>query len=347
MVGCVIVDPNGALIAEGLHRRAGAPHAEAEALAAAGERARGATLYVNLEPCRHTTQRRTTPCAPKLVDAGIARLVYGITDPVASHGGGAALLAERGLAVTGGVLAESCAELNRGFITWAREGRPWFTLKAAITLDGRVATKRGQSQWITGEPARRHGHAIRDRVDAIICGIGTVRADDPRLTARIAGGRDPARVVVDARLDTPPSARFLPARSESPARVAIATAEDAPADRAEVLGGQGAEIWRLPSRAGRVDLASLAERLGREEVTRALVEGGPELCAGFAAAKLADEVLLYVAPIALGGGGAGAAPGWLGGAGADFLAGAERFSYWGEPERVGDDVLLRLRRRAE
>jgi diaminohydroxyphosphoribosylaminopyrimidine deaminase / 5-amino-6-(5-phosphoribosylamino)uracil reductase len=341
MVGCVIVDAEGRLLGEGYHARAGEPHAEIVALEAAGGRAPGATMYVNLEPCRHTEQRRTSPCAPVVAQAGIDRLVYGILDPIASHGGGAAWLAATGVTVRGGVLEAECAHLNRGFITWARHGRPHVTLKAAMTLDGRIATRTGDSKWITGDKARRHAHGERDRVDAIVCGVGTVIADDPQLTARVPGGRDPMRVVVDARLDTPAAAKVLPRHSESPARVVIAATAEAPAARERALRDAGAEIWRLPGSGGRVDVGALAARLGQEELTSALVEGGAELHASFVSAHIADELLLYVAPIAVGEGGKG----WLGGAGADVLADAPRFEFAGDPERVGEDLVLRLIRR--
>ena len=344
MVGCVIVDEAGRVLAEGYHRRLGAPHAEAEALHALGGRAVGATMYVNLEPCRHTANRRTTPCAPKVASAGITRLVYGMLDPFDSHGGGAAWLANQGVEVEGGVLEDECRALNRGFVTWAREGRPHITLKVAMTLDGRIATRGGESQWITGEAARRHAHGLRDRVDAIACGVGTVRADDPRLTARVQDGRDPVRVVIDARLETPTSARVLPAHSGSAARVVIAATSDAPVDRQRALAEAGAEIWRLPGDGGRVDVEALASRLGREELTTLLVEGGAEVHASFVGADLVDELLIYMAPLAFGGEGA---RGWLGGAGAERLADARRFAFAGEPERVGDDLVVRLRRRGE
>jgi diaminohydroxyphosphoribosylaminopyrimidine deaminase / 5-amino-6-(5-phosphoribosylamino)uracil reductase len=339
MVGCVIVDAEGDVLAEGFHARAGEAHAEVVALESIGMRAPGATMYVNLEPCRHTEKRRTSPCAPVVAQAGIARLVYGMLDPIAAHGGGAAWLAARGVKVTGAVLEAECARLNRGFITWAREGRPHLTLKAAMTLDGRIATRTGDSTWITGEEARRHAHEMRDRVDAIVCGVGTVIADDPRLTARVPGARDPTRVVVDARLDTPTSAKVLPKNSASPARVVVATTAEAPAERERELADAGAEIWHLPGAGGRVEVRALAERLGREELTTALIEGGAELHASFVSAGLADELLLYVAPLALGGEGG---KGWLGGSGAERLADAPRFSFAEEPERVGDDLVLRL-----
>lgn len=347
MVGCVIVDRRGEVVAEGFHRRAGAAHAEADALAkaarAGGRGARGATMYVNLEPCKHTRNRRTSPCAPKVLEAGIARLVVGIGDPIRSHAGGAAWLAARGVEVTRGVLRRECADLNRGFLTWARAGRPWFLLKAGVTLDGRVATRTGESQWITGAAARRDAHRLRDRLDAVLVGVGTVLADDPRLTTRgIRGGRDPIRVVLDSRLRTPPGASLLPANTSSKARVVVATTTKASASRERRLGARGAEIWRLGG-GDRVDLGALASRLGHEGVTTVLVEGGAGVHGGFLEAGLADELRLYVAPTVFGGRGAGAAPVWVGGRGVARIADAGRFRFDGEPRRVGDDLVLTAR----
>ncbi|WP_096058425.1 bifunctional diaminohydroxyphosphoribosylaminopyrimidine deaminase/5-amino-6-(5-phosphoribosylamino)uracil reductase RibD [Haliangium ochraceum] len=345
MVGCVIVAPSGEVIAEGYHRRAGAPHAEAEALAQLDGRAPGCTMYVNLEPCRHRRKRRTVPCAPAVAEAGIARLVVGMGDPIRSHAGGAAWLARQGVSVTRGVLRADCRDLNRGFITRARKGRPWFALKAAMTLDGKVATRTGDSQWITGPQARAHGHGLRDRLDAMLVGIGTVLADDPRLTARGArDARDPVRVVVDSRLRTPLDARLLPANTSSPARTIIAASERAPRTRERRLADAGAEVWRVGA-GPRVDLEALAQRLAAAELNTVLVEGGAELHAAFVAADLADELLLYVAPMVLGGRGRDSGLGWLGGAGVERLADATRFSFRGDSESLGEDRLLRLRRR--
>jgi diaminohydroxyphosphoribosylaminopyrimidine deaminase/5-amino-6-(5-phosphoribosylamino)uracil reductase len=344
MVGCVIVDPAGAVVAEGFHRRAGAPHAEAEALARLGGQARGCTMYVNLEPCNHRNNRRTVPCAPAVAASGIARLVVGMGDPIRSHAGGAAWLARQGVAVTRGVLREACLELNRAFVTAARLGRPWFVLKAGITLDGKVATRTGESQWITGPAARQDAHRLRDRLDAVLVGVGTVLADDPRLTVRgVRGGRDPVRVVVDSRLRTPVSARLLPANGKSQARTIVATTEAAPRTREARLRQAGAEVWRV-GRGPRVDLPALARRLAEADIGAVLVEGGAELHAALIAADLVDELVLYVAPLVLGGRGERGGLSWVGGPGVDALARAARFGFAGEPRRVGDDVILTLRR---
>jgi len=337
IVGAVIVDRRGEVIAEGWHERAGMPHAEAVALAVVGGRAPGGTLYVNLEPCRHRRNRRTAPCAPAVLASGVRRVVIGALDPIRSHGGGARELARAGVEVVTGVLRAECEEANAPFFTWARSGRPRFLLKAAVTIDGKIATVGGESQWITGAPARRDGHRLRDVCDAVMVGVGTVLADDPRLTVRgIRGGRDPVRVVVDSRLRTPPAAKVLPAAG-SPARTIIACARAAPA-RQRRLEAAGAEVWEAPAPDGRVDLVALARRLGAAGLLSVLVEGGGELHAGLLDAGLADEVRLYVAPLAVG----GPARTWLGGPGVARLSDAWGFRWQGAPERIGDDLVLRL-----
>lgn len=344
LVGCVITTRGGEVLAEGYHRAPGTLHAEADALAnlaRAGGDARGCTAYVNLEPCNHRRNRRTSPCAPALAEAGISRLVIGMGDPIRSHAGGARWLAKRGVEVVRDVLRAECAELNRAFVTWARRHRPHIVLKAAVTLDGKVATRTGESQWITGKEARRHGHGLRHELQAILAGVGTVLADDPRLTARgIRGGCDPIRVVVDSRLRTPPAARVLPAHSASRARVIVATTARAAKARQRRLEQAGAEVWRVGDGA-RVDIPALVTRLGAEEIISLLVEGGPGIHGAFVDANLVDELALYIAPMAVG----GASPSWLAGAGVDALADAARFRFVGEPMALGTDVLLRARRR--
>jgi diaminohydroxyphosphoribosylaminopyrimidine deaminase/5-amino-6-(5-phosphoribosylamino)uracil reductase len=341
MVGCVIVDRRGRVVAEGFHRRAGLPHAEAEALAQVGWRAPGCTLYVNLEPCKHRRNRRTEPCAPRVAAAGLRRVVVGMCDPIASHGGGAAWLRQQGIDVTTGVLRAACAELNRAFVTWARRKRPLFVLKAGMTLDGKIATATGESRWITGEAARRAAHGLRNRLDAVLVGVGTVLADDPQLTVRgLRGGRDPVRIVVDTTLRTPPGARLLPAGGGSPARVIIACTEAASPARQRRLSAAGAEVWVLPGR-GRVDLRALARRLGAAGLTSVLVEGGAQIHAALIAAELADELVLYVAPVVFGGRGAAAGPSWVGGEGVASLAAAPRFRFTGAPEPIGGDLVVR------
>ncbi|MCE9571617.1 MAG: bifunctional diaminohydroxyphosphoribosylaminopyrimidine deaminase/5-amino-6-(5-phosphoribosylamino)uracil reductase RibD [Deltaproteobacteria bacterium] len=342
MVGCVIVDRRGRLLAEGWHRGPGTLHAEADALAKLGGAARGATIYCNLEPCHHRDGGRT-PCSARVIDSGAARLVLGARDPMPGHGGGAKAIARAGIAVTADILGDACRDANAPFLTWAAHGRPRFALKAAMTLDGKIAAVSGESQWITGAAARADGHAQRAIVDAIVVGVGTVLADDPRLTARgRRGARDPIRVIVDSRLRTPPTAKVLPAIGGSAARTIIATTARAPAIRERRLVAAGAEVWRLPAQGGRVSLDALAARLGAAKILDALVEGGGELHAGFLAAGLADELRVYVAPMVIGGG----ARAWVGGGGAQTLADASRFAWVGAPRRLGDDWLLIARPRS-
>jgi diaminohydroxyphosphoribosylaminopyrimidine deaminase/5-amino-6-(5-phosphoribosylamino)uracil reductase len=345
MAGCVIVNARGDVVAEGFHRHAGAPHAELEALEKLGGHAPDCTMYVNVEPCRHRPRRRVEPCAPAVAEAGIARLVVGMADPTRKHGG-SAWLARQGVIVTRGVLHDECLALNRAFVTRARLGRPWFLLKAGITLDGKVATRTGESRWITGPEARADVHHLRDRLDAVMVAVGTVLADDPRLTVRdVSGGRDPVRVVVDSLLRTPPTARVLPAASSGDARTIIATTEAAPIEREAALRAAGAEIWRVGA-GSRVDLPALARRLAEIGLDAVLVEGGAELYAAMLAADLVDELVLYMAPLALGGRGSSAGVPWIGGPGVDALAQAERFVFAGEPRRLGNDLVLTLRRAA-
>ncbi|MBL8627103.1 MAG: bifunctional diaminohydroxyphosphoribosylaminopyrimidine deaminase/5-amino-6-(5-phosphoribosylamino)uracil reductase RibD [Myxococcales bacterium] len=332
-VGCVIVSARGEVLAKGWHRGPGTAHAEADALAKLGGRAPGATLYVNLEPCNH--QGRTPPCAPAVIASGVARVVIGALDPIPGHGGGARRIARAGIAVTAGVLADACRAHNRGFFTWGERGRPWFTLKAAATLDGRIATSTGESQWITGPAARAEVHALRAAHDAVLVGIGTVRADDPRLTVRDAKGRDPIRVIVDSRLRTPATAACLApgARTIIAGRAPVALA------RVRALTAAGAEVWSLPATTdGHVDLGALAGALAAAGVTSVLVEGGGAIHAGLIAAGLCDELQLHVAPIALGGRRGG--PAWLGGAEVARLADAVRFTPIGCRVTTDGDTLL-------
>lgn len=310
LVGAVVVR-HGAVIGEGYHREAGAPHAEIEALRAAGEAARGATLYVTLEPCVH--QGRTGPCVPEVLAAGISRVVVATTDPNPKvNGRGLAALSADGMEVTVGILEAEARELNRAFFTYMIEHRPFVTLKAACSLDGKIAAWDKTSRWITGEPARQEAHRLRSRVDAIVVGIGTVLADDPLLTVRLPEPwpREPFRVVVDSRARTPLTARALTAGR--PERALIAVTELAPLDRIRMLEARGATVLSLPVRDGRVDLASLLRALAEREVTALLLEGGGGLNAAFLEAGLVDRVAIFVAPVLLGG---ASAPSLVGGAG--------------------------------
>jgi diaminohydroxyphosphoribosylaminopyrimidine deaminase/5-amino-6-(5-phosphoribosylamino)uracil reductase len=275
---------------------------------------------------------------PAVRESGVARVVVGSEDPVPGHGGGLAALRRAGIAVGRALVAE-CDAANRPFFTWAMYGRPAFTLKAAVTLDGKIATVAGQSKWITGEAARADVHRLRDTHDAVLVGISTVLADDPRLDARLPRARDPVRVVLDSRLRTPPRARLLPGQVGP--RTIIACGERAPSAAERALARAGAEIWRFPVHAsGRVRLPDLARRLGREGLTSVLVEGGGEVHAAFLEARLADELVLYIAPKIVG----GPAPSWVGGKGLGTLASAYRFEL-GDAAPIGGDLRVRARRK--
>jgi diaminohydroxyphosphoribosylaminopyrimidine deaminase / 5-amino-6-(5-phosphoribosylamino)uracil reductase len=336
-VGCVIVDRRGAVIAEGAHRVAGQPHAEIVALRKLGRRASGATLYVNLEPCNH--HGRTPPCAPAVRAAGVARVVIGMPDPIPGHGGGIEHLRRAGISVTVGVLREACERDNLAWLTHALHGRPAFTLKAAITLDGKICTVSGQSKWITGPAARADVMRLRDEHDAVLVGVGTVLADDPWLTARLPGARDPIRIVIDSELRTPPAAHLLP-RRRGP-RTIIACGQDAAVKAEQALVARGAEVWRFPTHAnGRVDLWPVTTRLGDEGITSVLVEGGAEIHEAFLRTRYADQLVVYVAPKVVG----GPAKSWVGGKGLASLASAYRFAFDDEVANLGGDLRLTARR---
>ena len=298
-VGAVIARGDE-VISVGHHERAGQPHAEIEALRLAGERARGATLYCTLEPCNH--HGRTPPCTDAILAAGIARVVIGCIDP-ARHGptSGAARLREAGLEVVIGVREAEAREAIEDFACLITAKRPLVVLKAAVTLDGRIATRTGDSKWITGEPARREGHQLRDRADAVMVGIGTVLADDPRLDVRMVAGSDPIRVVLDTHLRIPPSAKLITHRSVSPTW--IVHGPDAPADRRDALrraGEHAVELIEAPLEGGTVDLSWTLRELGRRDVMRLLVEGGGRVHGALLERGLADRAEIFVAPLVLG-----------------------------------------------
>lgn len=296
-VGCVIV-AGGQIVGEGFHQRAGEAHAEVHALGAAGGRARGATVYVTLEPCAH--HGRTPPCADALIAAGVGRVVAAMADPNPLVGGaGLAALRAAGISTEVGVLEAEARELNIGFVSRMTRGRPWVRLKAAASLDGKTALENGSSQWITGADARRDGHAWRARSCAVLTGIGTVRDDDPRLTVRdVPTTRQPLRVVVDARLETPLAARILQGAADA-APVLIACAiDDAP--RMAALRACGAQVVVLPNAAGKVDLAALFDELARRGINEVLAEAGFKLNGSLLREGCVDELLLYLAPCLIG-----------------------------------------------
>jgi diaminohydroxyphosphoribosylaminopyrimidine deaminase/5-amino-6-(5-phosphoribosylamino)uracil reductase len=306
-VGAVVVR-DGLTVGEGYHSAAGQAHAETVALADAGPLARGATLHVTLEPCCH--DGRTPPCTDAIIAAGVAEVRYAIADPDPRvAGGGRRALVEAGIRVEVGESAEAAGELLRGYLLRARLGRPWVTAKYAMSLDGKIATRSGHARWISGEASRAHAHALRDRSDAVIVGIGTVLADDPRLTVRPApaDGHQPHRVVVDTRLRMPLDAALAGSGLAAGTTVAFAmTGTNGPApvlDRsARALEGRGLGLLGLPpDPSGHVSLRDLLDALGRRGYSEVLVEGGGELLAGFFALGLVDEVAACLAPIVIGG----------------------------------------------
>lgn len=292
-VGCVLVR-DGRVVGEGWHEKAGEPHAEVHALRAAGEQARGATAYVTLEPCSH--HGRTPPCAEALIAAGVARVVAAMTDPNPLVAGqGLAMLQAAGIETASGLLENEARELNIGFVSRMTRGRPWLRLKTAASLDGKTALNNGVSQWITGPDARRDGHAWRARACAILTGIGTVRDDDPQLLVRdVETTRQPLRVVVDSRLETPLTARILQGGP-----VLIAGAVDN-AEKAALLRSTGAEVLILPNAAGKVELKALLEALAQRGINEVHAEAGFKLNGSLLREGLVDELLLYLAPCLIG-----------------------------------------------
>jgi diaminohydroxyphosphoribosylaminopyrimidine deaminase / 5-amino-6-(5-phosphoribosylamino)uracil reductase len=332
-VGCVIVK-NGRVVGRGWTQPGGRPHGETEALRRAGEAARGAVAYVSLEPCCHWG--RTPPCVDALVTAGVRRVVVALEDPDPRVAGeGLRRLRAAGLDVEVGLCAEEAAEVNAGFLSRLRLGRPLVTLKFATSLDGRIATASGESQWITGPPARERAHALRASHDAIMVGTGTVIADDPQLTCRLPGldHRSPVRVVIDRHLRIPPAARLIADARRIPTWVLTLRSAD-PARRATFLANRITLIDVDPDREGQVDLAAALRALGERGITRLLVEGGAGLVTAFLRARLVDRLVWVHAPLVIGGEGVPAIAGLDLAALADALAFERRST-----ETIGDDVL--------
>jgi len=329
-VGCVLTQA-GDVVGEGWHERAGEPHAEVNALRAAGTRARGATAYVSLEPCSHTG--RTPPCADALIAAGVARVVCSTRDPFPKvSGAGLARLEAAGIAVEAGVLEEEARQLNPGFFSRFERGRPYVRLKMAMTLDARTAPATGGQLWISGEAARADVQALRARSSAVLTGSGTVRSDDPGLDVRLDYGpwvRQPLRVVLDTELSCPAGAKVF---KDGHSMIFAATDATAAASR---VSGNHTTIERVPRASCGLDLDAVMAKLTQLEVNELLLECGPTLAGAFVARRLVDEWVLYVAPKFLGD---DAAPLLRAKFGADSLA-AYEFS---DVRRIGDDVRLTL-----
>lgn len=317
MVGALVVDAEGVIVGRGSHERAGGPHAEVHALADAGDRARGATLYCTLEPCAHTG--RTGPCAPRVVDAGIRRAVIAVEDPNPRvRGRGLQYLRDHGVEVQVGVMAEEAARLNRPFFTYIARGRPFVTLKAALSLDGMAAARRGERTALTGPEANALVHHERAEVDAIVIGSETLLVDDPVLTARgVYRDRPLVRVVFDRRLRTPPAARLFSTLDAGPVIVmSVAASCSREPGRVDALASVGAHVEQVDEAEaeGTGEAASAAflqgalARLARREIMSLVVEGGPALHAAFWRAGLVDRVELFISPRAVGADGVEWAP---------------------------------------
>jgi diaminohydroxyphosphoribosylaminopyrimidine deaminase/5-amino-6-(5-phosphoribosylamino)uracil reductase len=324
MVGAVVLDSVGGLAGEGYHSLAGRPHAEQEALDAAGARAQGGTLYVNLEPCTHA--HREPPCAQAVVQSGVRRVVISMADPDPRvRGAGIDFLRSAGVETVVGVHEDRALRLNEFYVKHRMTGRPFVTAKFAMSLDGKIATRSGESKWISGTESRAHGHMLRSAHDAILVGVGTVVADDPELTARVEGSvaRQPLRVVLDSQLRTPPASKVVGANT------LIAT----------TCAGQvgSAEMLLLPATtAGKVPLGRLLDELGRRGILSLLIEGGAEVHASFFSDGLVDKVHAYLAPIIIGG---REAPGPVGGDGVRSLSDAIRLREV-DATRIGDDLWI-------
>lgn len=333
-VGAVLVK-KGKVVGEGYHRKAGEAHAEVNAIKAAGKEAKGADLYINLEPCSH--HGRTPPCADAVVKAGIKRAFISMTDPNPSVSGkGIQILRNAGIEVETGIMEREAKRLNEAFIKHVTTGLPFVTLKAASTLDGRIATKTGESKWITGEAARRHVHKMRDSYDAIMVGIGTIHKDDPSLTTRLAGGKgkDPVRIVIDEKLAISPEARVINRDSLSP--LIIATTDRAPKAKVKELEDLNVKVFVFPNAHGMVPLKPLMKKLGDLQINSLIIEGGSEVHASALKEGIVDKVAIFYAPKIIGGIHSISV---VGGEGASLLAEAIEVEEI-KTKKIGPDILF-------
>ena len=332
LVGALIVK-NGAVVGRGWHQQAGMPHAEIHALADAGHQAQGACMYVTLEPCSH--HGRTGPCTEAIIRAGVHRVVAAMTDPnPAVAGQGFRQLRENGVEVVEGVLAHEAARQNDIFLTWITTGKPFIALKSAMTLDGKIATGKGDSRWITCAASRQFVHQLRSQYDAVLVGIGTVLADNPQLTNRTPdGGKNPIRLVLDSQARTPLDSHVI---ADGQAPTIIVVAEDAPSDRVEALRLAGVDILVMPRKKDRIDLPLLLAELGRRPITSILVESGGAVNGSLIDDGLADKVYWFIAPKLTGG---SCAPGPVGGQGVAKMDEAHQLEemVW---QPIGSDMLL-------
>lgn len=295
MVGAILVK-NGKMVGQGYHTKAGEAHAEIVALREAKEEVKGSVLYINLEPCVH--YGKTPPCAPQIIQSKVKRVVIGMEDPnPLVSGKGIEILRRAGLEVEVGVLEKECRRLNEAFSKFILKKEPFVILKVAVTLDGKIATRNGDSRWISGEASRHFVHQWRDRVDGVLVGIQTVLKDDPLLTARIKNGRDPYRIVLDSRLRIPEEARVI---GTSPSRAIIASTEMAPKDKIEKLEQMGVQVLLLDTKEGKINLKSCLSKLGEMGMVSLMVEGGSRVNGSFLDEGLIDKLLLFLSPKIIG-----------------------------------------------
>ncbi len=331
MVGAILVK-DSKVVGEGYHAKAGEAHAEIVALQQAASRALGATLYLNLEPCAHFG--KTPPCAPRVVEEGVKRVVIGMEDPnPLVKGKGIEILRKAGLDVDVGILEKECRRLNEAFCKYILQKTPFVVLKVAATLDGKIATRNGDSKWISGEASRRIVHRLRNQVDAILVGIGTVLRDNPLLTTRIRRGTDPYRIVLDSRLRIPEGAKVI---GTSPSKAIIATTELAPREKIEELEKRGVRILIVDTKEGRVDLKSCLSKLGEMGIASLLVEGGSHVNGSFLDEGLIDKLILFLSPKIIGD---QQAPGIFSGRGVSTLQEAVALREI-KVKKVGEDILL-------
>ena len=330
MVGAVVVR-EGRIIAQGWHRQAGTPHAEVHALNMAGELARGATLYVTLEPCSHFG--RTPPCAQRIIDAGIKKVVAAMKDPNPKVAGrGFEILRAAGIEVEVGLLEDEARILNENFLKWVTQKLPFVSSKFACSLDGKIATATGESQWISGEESRKFSHHLRDINDAILVGVGTVLADNPSLTTRLVDGKNPVRVIVDSSARTPLDSKVV---TDGEARTIIATTAHAPHEKISALKSRGVEVITA-GEGERVDLKILMHELAEREITSVLVEGGGTIHFSMLSAGLVDKIFAFIAPKIIGGANALTA---VEGAGFEKLSDVVRLKHL-TTEKLGKDILI-------
>jgi len=334
LVGAVVVK-DGQVVGQGYHQKAGGPHAEVFALDEAGEKAQGATIYVTLEPCSH--YGRTPPCTKKIIAAGIKKVVVAMIDPNPKVAGrGIEQLKHAGIEVVVGVEEEKARALNEVFLKYITTGQPFVILKTGMSLDGKIATKTGESRWITGPEARAYVHQIRDEVDAIMVGIGTVMHDNPQLTTRLPDckAKDPIRVIVDSKGQIPLDAQVLNLQSQT--RTIVAATSQIPPKKIELLQEKGAQVLIIEEQDGQVNMHKLLEQLGKLEITSILLEGGSTLNGTMVREKLIDKIFFFIAPKIISGRNA---PGPIGGDGIENLEEA-LFLKQGQMKRVGDDWLI-------